>query len=95
MMRNQEKGGFAKYSFYGHNEVGPTMSDQMVGLCWTAVSSRIGLISSTLALYQILELELFQVLQEYPHNRLNQSQVSMFRRTVFNVLKLKFLIEGV
>ena len=46
---------------------GPTMSDQMVGLCWTALSSRLGLISSTFALYQISELELFQVLQEYPH----------------------------
>ena len=55
------------------------MSDQMVGLCWTAVSSRLGLISSTFALYQFLELELYQVLQEYPHARLNPSQVCMFR----------------
>ena len=95
MMRSQEKEGFAKYSFYGHNEGGPTMSDQMVGLCWTAVSSRLGLISSTFALYQFLELELYQVLQGYPHTRLNPSQVCMFRRTVFNDQKSKFLIEGV
>ena len=94
MMRSQEKEGFAKYSFYGHNEGGPTMSEQMVGLCWTAVSSRLGLISSTFALYQFLELDLYQVLQEYPHARLNPSQVCMFRRTVFNDQKSKFLIEG-
>ena len=73
------------------------MSDQMVGLCWTAVSSRLGLISSmrTFALYQFLELELYQVRQEYPHARLSPSQVCMFRRTVFNDQKSKFLIEGV
>ena len=94
MMRSQEKEGFAKYSFYGHNEGGPTMSDQMVGLCWTAVSSRLGLISSTFALYQFLELELYQVLQEYLHAKLNLSQVCMLRRNVFNDQKLKFLIKG-
>ena len=71
------------------------MSDRLVGLCWTAVSSRLGLISSTFALYQFLELELYQVLQEYPHARLNPSQVCMFGRTVFNDQKSKFLIEGV
>ena len=42
------------------------MSDQMVGLCWTAVSSRLGLISSTFALYQFLELELYQSSTERP-----------------------------
>ena len=88
MMCSQEQEGFAKYSFYGHIEGGPTMSDQMMGLCWTAVSSRLGLISSTFALYQILELELFEYFKS-TRTLVNPSQVYMFRRTVFNDQKFE------
>ena len=64
------------------------MSDRLVGLCWTAVSSRLGLISSTFGLYQILELELFEYLKS-TCTLVSMSQVYMFRRTVFNDQKLE------
>ena len=64
------------------------MSDRLVGLCWTAVSSRLGLISSTFALYQILELELFEYFKS-TRTLVNPSQVYMFRRTVFNDQKFE------
>ena len=64
------------------------MSDRLVGLCWTAVSSRLGLISSTFALYQISELELFEYFKS-TRTLVNPSQVYMFRRTVFNDQKFE------
>ena len=63
------------------------MSDRLVGLCWTAVLSRLGLISSTFGLSQILELELFEYLKS-THTLISTSQVYMFRRTVFNDQKI-------
>ena len=62
------------------------MTDRLVGLCWTAVSSRLGL--STIALYQILELELFEYFKR-TSTLINPSQVYMFRRTVFNDQKFE------
>ena len=64
------------------------MSDRLVGLCWTAVSSILGLISSTFALYQISELELFEYFKS-TRTLVNPSQVYMFRRTVFNDQKFE------
>ena len=63
------------------------MSDLLV-VCWTAVLSRLGLISSTFALYQILELELFEYFKS-TRTLVNPSQVYMFRRTVFNNQKFE------
>ena len=67
------------------------MSDRLVELCWTAVLSRLGLISSTFALYQILELELFEYFKS-TRMLVNPSQVYMFRITVFK--HQKYPIEG-
>ena len=39
------------------------MSDRLVGLCWTSILSRLGLIISTFAHYQILVLELLEYLK--------------------------------
>ena len=64
------------------------MSDRLVGLCWTAVSSRFGLISSTFALDQYLELELFEYFK-VTRKLVNLSQVYMFRRTVFKYQKFE------
>ena len=64
------------------------MSDRLVGLCWTAVSSRLGLISSTFALYQFLELELFNSFKS-SRKLADLSQVYMFRRTVVNDQKFE------
>jgi hypothetical protein len=60
----------------------------LVGLCWTAVLSRLGLINCTFALYQFLELELFEYFKS-TRTLVNPSQVYMFRRTVFNDQKFK------
>ena len=64
------------------------MSDRLVGLCWTTVSSRLRLIISTFALYQILKLELFEYFKN-TSTLVNTSQVYMFRRTFFNDQKLE------
>ena len=64
------------------------MSDRLVGLCWTAVSSRLGLISSTFALYQFLELELFKYFKS-TCTLVNASQVYMFRRRVSTIRNSK------
>ena len=53
--------GFAKYSFNEHNGRSDNVRP-MVGFCWTAISYRLGVINSTVALYQIVELENFQEL---------------------------------
>ena len=86
MMRSQEKGGFAKYSFSEHNKEVRRCQTDWWG--WTAVSSRLGLISSTFALYRMLELELFEYFKS-TRTLVNPSQVYMFRRTVFNDQKFE------
>ena len=64
------------------------MSAGLVELCWTAVSSKLGLISSTFALYQILELELLEYFKS-ARTLVSPSQVYMFRSTVSNDQKFE------